>query len=209
MDFRMDYGERITGESWVMRDLWQTTNIKYGAKLGLATCPKKLKSSGIKRLLERAIWEQGLRQPLPKGVRRHEWKAAHGFRKYYKSRAEQMMRPINVEITMGHNIGISASYYRPTPQEVSTDYKKAVPLLILDDDRSQLEKQIKELKERTEESTYERDSELLEWKKKYLEDVKGLIQQMNSMKDFQKETQKELAELKKYRLFHMNHAFSP
>lgn len=209
MDFRMAYGEKITGESWVMRDLWQTTNIKYGAKLGLATCPKKLKSSGIKRLLERAIWEQGLRQPLSKGVRRHEWKAAHGFRKYYKSHAEQVMRPINVEITMGHNIGISASYYRPTPHEVLADYTKAVPLLMLDDDRSELEKQIRELKEKTEESAYERDSELLEWKKKYLEDVKGLIQQMSSMKDFQKETQKELAELKKYRLDHMKIAFSP
>jgi hypothetical protein len=100
MDFRTDYGEIITGESWVMSDLWQTTNIKYGAKLGLATCPKKLKSSGIKRILERALWEQGLRQPLSKGMRRHEWKAAHGFRKYYKSHAEQTMRPINVEITM-------------------------------------------------------------------------------------------------------------
>ena len=209
MDFRMDYGERITGESWVMRDVWQTTNIKYGAKLGLATCPKKLKSSGIKRLLERALWEQGLRQPLSKGVRRHEWKAAHGFRKYYKSRAEQVMRPINVEITMGHNIGISASYYRPTPHEVLADYEKAVPLLMIDDDRSELDKQIKELKEKTEESTCERDSELLEWKRKYLSDVKGLLQQMNSMKEFQKETQKELAELKMYRLNRMKIAFSP
>ena len=49
MDFRASYGEKITGQSWVMRDLWQTTNINYGAKLGLATCPKKLKSSGVKR----------------------------------------------------------------------------------------------------------------------------------------------------------------
>jgi integrase len=79
MDFRGEYGEIITGESWVMRDLWQTTNIKYGAKLGLATCPRKLRSSGIKRILERALWEQGLRQPLSKGMRRHEWKAAHGL----------------------------------------------------------------------------------------------------------------------------------
>ncbi len=47
MDFRASYGEKITGQSWVMRDLWQTTNINYGAKLGLATCPKKLKSSGV------------------------------------------------------------------------------------------------------------------------------------------------------------------
>ena len=43
MDFSAGYGEKITGESWVMRDIWQTTNIDYGAKLGLATCPKKLK----------------------------------------------------------------------------------------------------------------------------------------------------------------------
>jgi hypothetical protein len=64
--------------------------------------------------LERAIWEQGIHQPLTEGVKRHEWKAAHGFRKFYKSRAEQIMKPINVEITMGHDIGISASYYKPT-----------------------------------------------------------------------------------------------
>ena len=62
MDFRGSYGEKITGESWLMRDIWQTTNVDYGAKWGLATNPKKLKSSGIKRLLERALWEQGIRQ---------------------------------------------------------------------------------------------------------------------------------------------------
>jgi hypothetical protein len=51
--------------------------------------------------IERAQWEQGIRKPLQKGVRRHEWKTAHGF---YKTRAEEAMKPINVEITMGHNI---------------------------------------------------------------------------------------------------------
>jgi hypothetical protein len=54
MDFRASYDEKISGESWVFRDLWQTTNITYGANLGLATYPKKLKSSGIKRIIERA-----------------------------------------------------------------------------------------------------------------------------------------------------------
>jgi hypothetical protein len=52
-----------------MRDIWQTTNIDYGAKLGLATHPKKLKSSGIKRIIERALWEQGIRTPLKEGER--------------------------------------------------------------------------------------------------------------------------------------------
>jgi hypothetical protein len=84
-----------------MRDIWQTTNMTYGAKFGLATSPQKLASSAIKRLIERATWEQGLRQPLKNGQRRHKWKAAHGFRKFYKTRSEQVMKSINVEITMG------------------------------------------------------------------------------------------------------------
>jgi hypothetical protein len=147
MDFRTQYGEKINGDSWVMRDLWQTTNMNYGAKFGLATFPKKLKSSGIKRLIEHALWEQGIRHRLAPGVRRHEWKAAHGIRKYYKSRTEQVMRPINVYITMGHDIGISESYYKPSEREVLDDYLKAVDLLTINSDKLILQKQVLELKE--------------------------------------------------------------
>ncbi|MDP9197338.1 MAG: hypothetical protein M3O24_02095 [Thermoproteota archaeon] len=154
MEFRASYGEKITGESFLMRDLWQTTNIDYGAKWGLATHPKKLKSSGIKRLIERGLWEQGIRQPLPSGARRHEWKAAHGFRKLYKTRAEQVMRPINVEITMGHNIGLSASYYKPTEQEVLQDYLKAVDLLTINGNAQKLSKQVEDLKDKSKNSEY-------------------------------------------------------
>jgi len=74
-----------------MRDLCQKTNIDYGAKLGLATCPKKVKSSVIKRAIR--TWIIGTRCPSSssKWSQRHEWKAAHGFRKFYKSRAEQVL----------------------------------------------------------------------------------------------------------------------
>lgn len=154
MDFRAGYGEKITGESWLMRDLWQTSNMKYGAKFGLATIPKPLKSSAIKRLIERALWEQGIRKPLLKGSNRHEWKAAHGFRKFYKSRAEQVMKPINVEITMGHDIGVSASYYKPTEREVMEDYLKAEGLLTTNDDKIAIYKQVAELTEKSKEENY-------------------------------------------------------
>jgi hypothetical protein len=154
MDFRSSYGEKIKEDSWIMRDIWQTTNINYGAKWGLATCPKKLQSSGIKRLLERGLWEEGIRQPLTDGTKRHEWKAAHGFRKFYKSRAEQVMKPINVEITMGHDIGISASYYKPTEREVLEDYLKAVDLLTINSDKLILQKQVLELREKSKEENY-------------------------------------------------------
>lgn len=138
MDFRAEYGEEITGESWLMLDLWQTSNMKYGAKFGLATLPKPFKSSAIKRLIERALWEQGIRKPLLVGTNRHEWKAAHGFRKYYKTHAEQVMRPINVELTMGHNLGVSKSYWKPTENEVLQDYLKAAPNLMISYEQSLL-----------------------------------------------------------------------
>jgi hypothetical protein len=39
------------------------------------------------------------------------------------------MKPANVEVLMGHSIGISDSYYRPTEGDLLEDYLKAVPLL--------------------------------------------------------------------------------
>jgi hypothetical protein len=154
MNYRSEHGENITSDSWLIRDLWQTTEMNYGAKFGVATYPKKLKSSGIKSLLERAIRSQGLCKPLPVGVNRREWKGAHGLRKFYKSRTEQVMRPINVEITMNHDIGVSASYYKPTQQEVLEDYLKAVPLLTINGDNLILQKQVEELTEKTKDNDY-------------------------------------------------------
>jgi hypothetical protein len=204
IDFRDSYGEKITGESWVMRDIWQTTNINYGAKWGLATCPKKLQSSGIKRLLERALWEQGIRQSLASGVKRHEWKAAHGFRKFYKSRTEQIMRPINVEITMGHDIGISASYYKPTEREVLEDYLKAVDLLTINSDKLILEKQVLELKEKSKDSEYiikaklqEKEEQIQNMKGKYDSDIALLKDAIYDMQQLLKNPEK-LAEMSKF-----------
>jgi len=100
------------------------------------------------------LWEQRLRRPLENGCRRHEWKAAHGFRKFYKSRAEQVMKPINVEITMGHDIGVSASYYKPTEREVMEDYLKREGLLTINDDKLAIYKQVAELTEKSKEENY-------------------------------------------------------
>jgi hypothetical protein len=186
---------KITENSWLMRDLWQTTNMNYGARWGLATNPKKLKSSGIKRLLERAIWEQGLRKPLTEGQKRHEWKAAHGFRKFYKSRAEQIMKPINVEITLGHDIGISASYYKPTQREVLDDYLRSVDLLAVQNDKLKLEKQISEIQEKSKDDTQIVNAKLIEKDK----ELQALKRQMFSIEQAQKETQKQLEALVRYR----------
>lgn len=150
MNYRKEHGEKITDESWVIRDIWQTSERSYGAYFGLAKNPKQLNSKGIKSLIERAIHAQGLWKPL-EGKKRREWKGAHGFRKYFKTQAEQVMKSINVEICMGHNIGVSKSYYKPTDMELLKDYLKGVEVLTLNKVSSQLEKEVIELKEKQDE----------------------------------------------------------
>jgi hypothetical protein len=61
----------------------------------------------------------------------HEF-SVNGFRKYFKTTAEQSgMLPINVEILMGHSVGLSDSYYRPTEQSLREDYLKTVDKLMV------------------------------------------------------------------------------
>ena len=127
MSYRKESGEEVNRESWVMRNLWDVTTPKGK---GVVTIPKRLKATGIKRLIERALWAQGIRSQLDKGRRRHEFQADHGFRKWFKTRCESAgMRSINIETLMGHSIGLSDSYYRPTEEEILNDYLLATQAL--------------------------------------------------------------------------------
>lgn len=143
MKQRVDAGETITEDSWLMRDLWDTRIAKGRGKISE---PKQLTSMGVKRLIERAHWAQGLRKKLDKGKRRHPYQAVHSLRKWYKTRCELAgMKPINVETLMGHSVGISDSYYRPTETELLEDYTKAIPLLTFNKEK-QLSQEVEKLK---------------------------------------------------------------
>ena len=164
MDYRSESGEEITGESWLMRNMWQTTDFMYGAKWGLVKYPKKLETIGIKSLIERAIKSQGIiKKPLAENKKRREWKSVHGYRKFFKSRAEQVMKPIHVEMLLGHNIGLAGSYYKPSEREIFEDYKKAIGILTLSKNNNKiLEKEIKNLQEKNENNEYIIKSKLQE-----------------------------------------------
>jgi hypothetical protein len=156
MDFRASFGEEITGESWVLRNTWQKVRPRYGHRIGLAKYPKQFKSTGIKTLVGRALQIQGIRPKLTlvNGRKNHDWKTLHGFRKFFKTQAERTMKSLNVEILMGHDIGLADSYYRPSEQELLKDYLPSVDLLTIHDNKSKLEKQIRELKEKSTDKEY-------------------------------------------------------
>lgn len=130
-----------------MRNLWDVTTPKGK---GIVTIPKKLKAAGIKRLIERTLWAQGIRTKLGEGKRRHEFQADHGFRKWFKTRCESAgMRSINIETLMGHSIGLSDSYYRPTHEEILKDYLNATHALTFADG-TVLQGEFEKLRVRTE-----------------------------------------------------------
>jgi hypothetical protein len=202
MDFRASFGERITNDSWILRDTWQKVKPRYGHRIGLAKYPKQFKSSGIKTLIGRALQIQGIRTrlDLTKAQKNHEWKTLHGFRKFFKTQTERVMKSLNVEILMGHDIGLTNSYYKPSQQELLDDYLRSVELLTMQNDRIKLEKQISELKEKSKDNENSIQAELLEKDNELL----ALKKQMSSIEQAQKETQKQLEELLKYQSKVMN-----
>ena len=152
MKYREESGEIITDDSWIMRDLWDT-QVKISK--GLVTIPKQLTSIGVKRLMERAIWAQGLRKELEAGKKRHPFPTNHSLRKYFKTRCELAgMKPINIENLMGHSTGLSDSYYRPTENDLLQDYLKRIDALTIQKDETVLQEQVEDLKEKSKDNEY-------------------------------------------------------
>ncbi len=129
MDSRIAAGEKVTDRSWLMRDLWEDQPTKKGGvqQRGLATAPKKLTATGVMRLIQRALFVQGLRKKLEPGKRRHEFQADHGFRKFFNTVCDRHMKTLYVEFLMGHNTGLKESYNRAQHDELLAEYLKAAP----------------------------------------------------------------------------------
>lgn len=146
MNYRAQAGEQITPDSWIMRDLWDTGFPSGG---GFATVPKKLKSSGVKRLMERALWAQGLRRKLISGMRRHEFSANHSFGKYFHTMCHSSaIKPAVAELLLGHSLGLGDSYLRFTEEEILQEYIKAIDNLTINDE-NRLRLQVRVLTNKT------------------------------------------------------------
>ena len=108
------------------------------------------------------------------------------------------MKPINVEITMGHDIGVSSSYYKPTEGEVLEDYLKAVALLTISNDAFISKKQILEMKEEARENEYtimtklkEKDVEIKTIRDKFSQmqsQMQSLLSSLSLMNETEKST---------------------
>ena len=83
----------------------------------------------LKNKLGRLINSTGMRSTLvaKENYKTYEFKQAHGFRKFFKTRMELSgVRTIITEMLMGHALGVSGSYMKPTLAELLGEYSKAI-----------------------------------------------------------------------------------
>jgi tetrahydromethanopterin S-methyltransferase subunit A len=97
------------------------------------------------------------------------------------------MKSLNVEVCIGHNIGVSKSYYKPATKEVLEDYLKAVDLLTVYNE-GRLSKQVQKLTEKDVENQYiikakldEKDETIMSMKEKYDSDIALLKEAITDM----------------------------
>jgi hypothetical protein len=174
IDYRASYGERINGNSWLMRDIWQKTHHRYSHRIGLAADPKQLKSTAIKKMIS-SMWQVvGVRNQLDQGQKRHEFKGVHGFRKYFETHCQLVMNHNNIKMLMAHSLGESGNYHRPTETQLLEDYLKAVDLLTVNEE-NRLTKKINELQEKNIEKDYVIKGKLQEKD----EQIKGMQEQLH------------------------------
>jgi hypothetical protein len=64
MDFRILHREKITPESYLIRDTWQKIDREHGKRKGLAKYPKKMNSVSIRNMVYDAWKIQGVRSKL-------------------------------------------------------------------------------------------------------------------------------------------------
>ena len=152
MDFRSQQGETITGESRLMRDIWNTGKIMINSKesnlkkgtCGIVSIPKKADANAIRQIFTRAWKIQNVR-PSDNNIKRHEFKSTHCFRKYFETHAMESMKLLNVKILMGHDTGLEKSYYKPDEKTLLEDYLKVVDLLTINEE-NRLRKKVEMLR---------------------------------------------------------------
>lgn len=140
MEFREKQGEKITKESYLMRDLWNTGKIFINSResnltkgtMGNISIPKKASGNAIRQIFTRAWKIQDIRPP-DSDIRRHEFKSTHCFRKYFETHAMDKMKLLNVKILMGHDTGLQKSYYKPSEKDILEDYLKVIDLLTINE----------------------------------------------------------------------------
>jgi integrase len=127
LQYRTRGGEKITQDSFLLvRKFSQVTEMKG----------KQFKGHALGATLQHCIDSTGLREiDHINQFKRKQVPVFHGFRKFFtKQLMDSKVDKAIVELLLGHNIGLTGRYYKPTEQEMLNEYLKAVGLLTINEE---------------------------------------------------------------------------
>ena len=132
LDYRKRCGETLKDESPLFRKHFNKEDPF------IINVPKPLSDVSIKKAVDGVLKKSG--------VKTSECMRSHAFRKGFKSICEQSgMKSINIEMLMGHNIGVSGHYYRPAESDILEDYMTHAADALTIDPNQRLQTRVKEL----------------------------------------------------------------
>jgi integrase len=130
LDYRRRASEDIKPYSPLFRNDFNMSSIERTRKNSKPVALETLRNIMHKRLLKVGLiekYEHDYQQ------QRHNVPMSHGFRKFWMNQAvnKAKMNPEIREMLLGHRIGIASSYYRPTEDEMLTEFEKAIDALTI------------------------------------------------------------------------------
>ena len=150
-EHRERHGEKVGGESWVMVHK-DNPNMQ-------------LSPYGIKSMIERAAKNAKLFPPLTNGKKRREWQLTHSWRKYFKTKASEVMDHLIVELCLDHETGLAENYFKAQEPTRRANYLKAVQLLTIEDANKNMDKITTEVTQKVTQELVnqykERDTEMM------------------------------------------------
>lgn len=169
LEYRQRCGEKINLESPLIRNDFQQDDLLH------AENPKPQTRYSVIFYIYHTLIKVGLRTPVKqnqnqntnsKKRRRTEVSANHGFRKFVvTTMVNNNIKPEIREMLVGHSIGLTDLYYKPTEKEMLAEFLKVVnELTINDENRLKLENE--ELKDKLEDKFKQFDLRLEEIQKK-------------------------------------------
>jgi integrase len=174
---RRSKGEILQNDTPLIRDL-KSLNVKK---------VKPLTIYNIRYIVNKIVEKSGIRDTFQFTG---EAKRSKGFRKFYKTQAESSgMKPVHVELTHGHSIGISGHYYRPAESDILEDYMTHAADSLTIDPTKKLQKKVQELESEQAQEIDRLRAELKEWEPvkaeidKIRDTMKGLNKKLGLAED--------------------------
>jgi integrase len=121
LDMRLRYGEKLNDNSPLIREEF---NLRDQTAIRKARHITKKALAFQLDILEKKC-----------GIRTPEVVLSHGFRKFFTTQlVKSKINPEIREMLLGHKIGLASCYYRPTEDEMYTEYEKTIDSLTINEE---------------------------------------------------------------------------